>query len=442
MKKGILVFRGKTLEPPYIMRQEADKIFVNDQQIYPFPEIEKPEEKPLFKAEPEVPEFKLPENIQETLDDFQKSWASGLVSDAKEIVKKGAGLEREEDFIKDKTGAIMDADAFIQDYQFQKQALEEILKSEGISFVETEKYNDILIPVEKEWGVVALFNEAERLKVTAEIDKERPVPRRYSYTDAAKFKEYIETGLQEGDMIVMDDDFLEFIPRDSVDEAAKEISGFDGMSTEGKAGALGEKLSLDLSAPPSRIKSAVIFFPHLSWQREVVGRYSRYPLSLAQSLRRKRYRVWVFLDKKVSLRTWAKFMKEGKSLNLKVIYNQGHGNDNVIDVGEPDLKRRWFYFNDQFVYKHAHLYNTIVFIHSCATLSDKRLASAFLRQRACTYGGWEIPTSANPEYCDRCDGIFWRPLVTMNAATGVACRALNSFDSKFKCLGSSRCRLR
>jgi hypothetical protein len=180
----------------------------------------------------------------------------------------------------------------------------------------------------------------------------------------------------------------------------------------------------------------------MSWQKEAAGRSSRYPFSLATSLKSKGYRVWVFLDTKVTLKCWATFLQSGSKISLKAIYNQGHGNDNVIFVGEPRLKRGWLYFNDQFVYKNAHLYKTIVYIHSCATLSDKRLAAAFLKKGACTYSGWKVPTSANPDYCDKCDGIFWRPLLQLRAPTGTACRYLNRFDPKFLCEGDSSCRLR
>jgi len=442
MKRGTLVFKGRAIEPPYVLRQEADRIFVNDQQVYPFPEIEKPEKKPLFREEPELPEFKVPEKVRKTLGDFQGSWASGLVSDAHDLLKTYAGLKRDEDFIEDRTGTIMDADAFIQDYEYEKQALEEVLKGENISFVETEKYHDVLVPVEKGWGIVALFNEAERLKVSAKIDKERPVPYRYPYTDAAKFKRYIETGLKDGDMIIMDDDQIELIPYQLVDETAKEIPGLDAMKQEEKAETLAEKLTLGFAGPPPRpLKSAVIFFPHISWQKEVAGKNSNYPFSLASTLKNRGYRVWVFLDLRVTLKMWARFLSMGRALNLRVIYNQGHGNDNVICVGEPNLKRGWYYFNDQFVYRHAKLYKTVVYIHSCATLSDKRLATAFLRKTACTYGGWKVPTSAVPSYCDKVDGIFFRRLVNMGTTTGIACRALNSYDPRFMCLGNNRCRL-
>jgi len=441
MKKGILVVRGKALEPPYVMRQEADRIFVNDKEVYPLPEIEKPKERALFKAVPEVPEFQVPAKIQKVLEDFQTSWASGIIRDVDNLIKDASGIIRSEDFIKDASGIIRDADDFIQDYQEEKHTLKHVLKSKDIPFVETEKYNDVLIPVENEWGVVALFNEAERIKVAAEIDMERPVPFKYQYKDAAKFKEYIETGLKEGDMVIMDDDQMEFIPHEYLNEVANEIPGFSAMSTEEQAESLTEQLPLDLTREPVRkIKSAAIFFPHLSWQREVVGRHSRYPFSLAISLKSKGYRVWLLLNKRVTLKEWARLLGMGQKLNLRAIYNQGHGNRNTIFVGEPNLKKNWYYFNDQFVYKHAKLHKTIVHIHSCLTLADNRLATAFLRKGACTYGAWRTTTSANPAYCDKCDGIFWRPLLS-GATTGTACRALNTFDSMFRCRGNKNCKL-
>ena len=44
MKKGIIIVKGCSLEPPYTMRQEADKIFINEKMVYPF-EVEKPKKK-------------------------------------------------------------------------------------------------------------------------------------------------------------------------------------------------------------------------------------------------------------------------------------------------------------------------------------------------------------------------------------------------------------
>ncbi|KYK36669.1 MAG: hypothetical protein HXS48_16380 [Theionarchaea archaeon] len=441
MEKGILVVRGKVIEPPYVMRQKADRIFVNDQEVYPLPEIEKPKKRPLFKVEPEVPEFQVPANIQRVLEDFRTSWASGMIRDVGDLIKDASGMIRSEDFIRDASGMIRDADDFIQDYQEEKNTLKQVLKNKDIPFVETEKYHDILIPVEKEWGVVALFNEAERMKVTAKIDKERPVPFKYHYKDAAKFKQYIETALKEGDMIIMDDDQMEFIPHEHVDDAAKKISGFSAMSVQEKAEALTEKLSVDPTREPTKeMKSAAIFAPHLSWQKEAVGRHSRYPISLAASLKSKGYRVWLLTDTRVTLKEWARLLGMGQKINLRAIYNQGHGNRNAVFVGEPDLKENWYYFTDQFVYKYAELHNTIVYNHSCLTLFDNRLATAFFKKGACTYGGWLITTSANPAYCDMCDGIFWRPLLN-GAATGTACRALNMFDLWFACRGNKNCTL-
>lgn len=442
MKKGIIVVRGKALEPPYVMRQEADRIFVNDQEIYPLPEIEEPTKRALFKAEPEVPEFEVPAQIQEVLDDFQTSWASGLIRDVGDIVKNASGLIRSMNFVEDAGGLIRDADDFIQDYQEEKNALEQVLKSKDISFVETEEYNDVLVPVKNEWGVVALFNEAERIQVAVEIDREEPISFKYHYTDAAKFKKYIETGLKEGNMVIMDDDQIEFIPSDHVEKAAKEVSGFDAMGAEERAEALTERLTPDpIEEPPKNgEKSAAIFFPHYSWQRETAGRGSRYPFSLAASLTSKGYRVWLLLDKRVTLAEWARLLSMGQRLNLRVIYNQGHGNRNAIFVGEPNLKRRWYYFNDQFVYNHARLHETIVHIHSCLTLANNRLATAFVKKGACTYGAWKTRTSVNPAHCDKCDGIYWRPLLC-DTTTGAACRALNRFDPRFICTGNRNCRL-
>ncbi|KYK32421.1 MAG: hypothetical protein HXS46_09435 [Theionarchaea archaeon] len=442
MKKGIIVFKGKILEPPYVIRQEANRIIINDWAVYPFPEIKKPRKRPVFKVEPEIPEFQVPQKIQECLEDFRKSWTSGLVKDEKDLIKKAAGLERYgEDFIKDSRGKVTEVDAFIQDYESQKKALTQVLESKNIPFEETEKYHDVLIPVKKKWGVVALFNEAERMGITEKINKEEPAPYKYPHKSAEKFRQYIETGLKQEDMFIIDDGQIEAIPRNFVDEAAKKIPGFDTLGREEKVEALIKELSLDLTKSSfGALKSAVIFFPHLWWQRSSYGASSRFWLSLLNRLRACRYRVWAYYDTNVTLGNWASFLQNGWRLNLKVIYNLGLGDRNAIYVGEP-TGHGWYYFTDQFVYEYAQLRRTVVYVHSCSTLSDMRLATAFLRKCACTYGGWSDPTSMNPEYCDRCDGVFWRSLVDLRSPTGTACRNLNEFDSDFECRGDPRCRV-
>jgi hypothetical protein len=443
VKKGIIVFKGKAVETPYIMRQEADKIFVNEEPVYPLPVIEEPKKKLLFKSEPEIPEFHVPEDVEQVLTDFHESWSSGLVRDVKNMVKKAAGLERDKDFVRDASGLVRDASDFIQDFQEQKETLEKVLAREDISFVETETYKDVLVPMDEKrtWGAVALFNEAERLRKAASIHKEFPVPAKYPYKDAAKFKQYMETGLKQGDMIIIDENQIEFIPQRLVDAAAKKVPDFEGLTPDEKAEALTDALTPDLSKPRiRRLKSAVIFFPEYSWQKNSFGRHARYPFSLATKLRSRQYRVWIFLDTMVNLEKWALFLESGPKINLRVIYNQGHGGRNAIYMCKPERGIR-YYFTDQFVYRHAVLNKTISYIHSCSTLSDDRLATAFLQRGACTYGGWKVPTSAQPGYCDTCDGTFWRPLVTQRSTTGAGCRALNQVVTSFECRGNNNCRL-
>ncbi len=438
MKKGIFVFKGKVLESPYVMRQEADKIYINRQVVYPLPEREKGE--PLFRTEPEIPAFQAPPKVEETLEDFQKSWASGLVRDKKGLIKKAAGLKRDEDVIRDASGSVRDADTFIQDYQAQKDALKKVLESERIPFVETE-YNDILISVEKEWGIIALFNELDRVRMTEEIDKERLIPPKYPYTDAAKFKNYIETALKEDDMVVIDEGYLEFIPHELVDAAAEKIEDFAALRQGKKVKFPINRLPPVIEKPPKLLKSAVIFLPHFSWQKSFFGTNSRYPFSLAAALKSQGYRVRILMDTAVTLENWSQFLQSGIERGLKVIYNFGHGDPNIIAVGVPKLWRRWYYFNDQFVYKYTRLRKTIVYIYACSTLADDRLAAAFLNKGACTYGGWKKEVTGLPQYCDKFDSAFWRPLINAKSTVGTACRALNSINPNFECRGNNRCQL-
>ncbi len=427
VKKGMLIFRGKAIEPPYTMRQEADKIFINDQQIYPFPVTELPKKESAFR---------VPQKVQDILGDFHQSWQSGLIKDEKSRIRKAADLKRDEDLVKDAEGNVMDADFFIQDYESQKQALKNVLKSEGIPFKETE-YHDIAIPIEKEWGIIALFNEAERIRVAEETDKNVLTPPTYPYRDAAKFKNYVNNALTEGDALIMDEGVMEFIPHNVVKDITKEISGFDALESTEKVEELRNKLQS--SQQYKKMKSAIIFLPHFSWQKSVAGMQARYPFSLASSLKSRRYKVWIFTDAAVSLDTWSHFLSQGQSLNTRAIYNHGHGSRNIIAVGESGGS--YYYFTDQFVYKYANLKKTIVYIYSCLTLADDRLATAFLSRGACTYGGWKSVAITNPRHSDRRDGIFWRPLVTVGSTTGDACRALNTFDPSFECRGNNRCRL-
>lgn len=430
LKKGIVLFRGKALEPPYTMRQKADRIYVNDQQIYPFPQKEQPKPEPTFR---------IPQKIQDVLADFDTSWQSGLLKDEKGRIKKAASLKREKDLIKDGEGNVMDADFFIQDYESQKKALKAILKSEGIPYKETEKYHDIAIPIEREWGIIALFNEGERIRVVEETDKRVLIPPTYPYRDAAKFKTYVENVLTEGDVLTIDEGVIEFIPHTMVEDITKEMSGFDALEPTEKVGKLRENLSD--SQQYTKMKSAVIFLPHFSWQKSVAGTYARYPFSLATSLKSRKYRVQMFIDAAVSLGTWSHFLSQGQSRNMRALYNHGHGNRNIIAVGTTGEGGRYYYFTDQFVYKHANLKKTIVYIYSCYTLSDDRLATAFLNRGACTYGGWKSFAITNPRHSDRRDRIFWHPLLNVNATTGDTCRALNTYDPSFECRGNNRCRL-
>jgi hypothetical protein len=436
MKKGIFVFRGKTLEPPYITRQEADRIYLNDQQIYPFPQIKEPP-----KHEAVEPLFPIPQKVGNVLGDFYVSWQSGLVKDEKNRIKNACGFERDHDLVKDTEDRIMDADTFIQSYEHQKEALIDVLKSEDIPCKETEEYHDIAIPIEKEWGIIALFNEAERIRIIEEADKKCPVPPTYPYRDAAKFKTYVKTALAEGDVLIMDEGVMEFIPHHAVEDMEKEVSGFNTLATPEKVDELREKISPDRERPYPKIKSAVIFLPYYSWQKRVTGSYARYPFSLATSLKSRGYRVWIFTDEAVSLDTWSRFLSKGQALNIRAIYNQGHGHKNRIAVGTYRRGGNHYYFTDQFVYRYANLKKTIVYIYSCLTLADDRLAAAFLNKGACTYGGWKTVALTNPRRCDKRDGIFWRPIINVGSTTGDACRALNTYDPTFECRGNNRCKL-
>ncbi len=439
--KGILVFKGKALKPPFVVEQEAGKILINENVVYPFPEIEIPRERPLFKGGAELPEFRVPEKMWGVLKDFQKSWASGLIRDEKGLLERAAGLKRVEDYIRDETGRITDAGAYIRDYKAQKEALQRVLEREKIPFSETEEYHDVLIPVEKEWGIIALFNEAERVRVAVETDKKRPVPAKHPYEDASKIRQYIETGLKEGDMFIIDENQMELIPHQFIEKAAKEIANYDALTDDEKIEKLQDILIPDITNPePLDMNSAVIFFPHLSWQKNIFGRNARFPFSLATKLKSRGYRVWVFTDTAVTLRTWAQILKNGSQTQMNVIYNQGHGGRNLIAVGERGVKK-WLYFTDQFVYKYAALKKAVVYIHSCYSLFDDSMSAAFLSKGACTYGGWKLPTSASPDYCDRVDGIFWPSLVSMLSPTGKVCRALNEFDKQFECRGNSNCQI-
>ena len=187
--------------------------------------------------------------------------------------------------------------------------------------------------------------------------------------------------------------------------------------------------------------SAVIFFPHRSWQKNVVGRASNYWCVLAHKLVAEGYWVRVYLDTAVSLNLWAGVLTHGKTQNLRVLYNEGHGSDDLIDVGQTAAGGSWYYFRSPFVHKYADLSNTVVYIHSCATMSDTKMATAFLSKGACAYLGWQHPTSANPDYCDHVDALFWEPMIDLHSTAIYAKKNVATIDKDFKGAGNRFCRI-
>ena len=345
----------------------------------------------------------------------------------------------------------------------------EYLDYKGIKAERTKEYGDLIVPVTDEWGLMVAPNMEARMELLKEAEAE-VVERLLPFDVAAGFAEYFMGILDQGGMLTFDKGIFSVTPPEYVEKELGDLNGIavSKVSDEEKI----EKMTTFMALPKSsgkkmldtiqRVKvepseggsspadpRAVSFFPHRSWQREVTGRYSYWPYWLLLRLWNcEGFSTRFYYDSGVTLRTWANELWNAKRWGTRVIYNQGHGNRNVICVGTPNPKKGpWHYFNDAFVTRYAQpgLPKTIVEIYSCYTLADNRLANAFRRRGACAYLGWITGAPANPNYCDRFDEKLWRDLVGVRSTVGYAVEDLYEKGivtrAKFQLRGDWCCRV-
>jgi hypothetical protein len=412
----MFVFEGKAVKPPFAVRQEADRVFVNEKQVYP-PEVEEKPEfarfgiEDVFSATEKEATLKMFDEVERALEDFRSSRAEVWAE------FKAASFEQ------------------------KAEEISEFLETKGYTTDVSAKYHDVLVPINEALGIVALFNEEARIRVMREAEEKFRPETVLEYDVAKDLTEYVESTLKLGHFLRVERNMLEAIPKEQVDVISEEVEKeeavvWDKIEYDEKVAKITEKMARIM--PPC---SAVIFFPHRSWQESVVGRASNYWSILAHKLVAEGYWVRVYLDTAVSLKLWAGVLAQGKKQNLRVLYNEGHGSDDLIDVGQKTAGGSWYYFRSPFVSKYADLRNTIVYIHSCATMSDMKMANAFLSKGACAYLGWQHPTSANPDYCDKVDALFWEPMIDLHSTAIYAKKNVETIDKDFKGAGNRFCRI-
>jgi hypothetical protein len=416
------MFGSQVLQPPFTVRQEADRIFINDVQVYPPTEVEMPSEEAVAGSE-------------DVFGERQDAYASRRMSEVESKIAEFYSAKAEN------WGNFKAAS-----FEAQADEIKTYLERQGLPTERSSKYGDVLVPITEDFGRIALFNEAARIQVCREADVRYQPERVYEYDSAQELAEYIEANLNMGSFLKFSNsnNVIEAIPRDLVNEAAEQLreesfegKSFDELTYEQKVSGLADKVA----SLAGTACTAVIFFPHRSWQKEAVGKASTYWLTLAFKLLAEKYKVYVYLDKSVTLNTWATFLANGKDMGLSVIYNEGHGDDDLIQVGEPNLKGGWYYFRSGFVKKYGNLKGTLVYIHSCATMSDLQMAGAFVAKGACAYLGWQHPTSANPDYCDKVDSLFWSAMIDLNSTAVYARQQVGTIDTDFRGHGNPQCRL-
>lgn len=426
--EGMLMFQDNVIKPPFDISQEADRLLVNGVQVYPPPEVTT------------IPDVKML-GWEDVFTATEGAWVAEKMADA------GAKIKT---FFESKAGSWSE----FRHTQFSAQADEAVsfLERQGLKTERSSNYGDILVPITSDYGVVALFNEQGRIDVMRKIEQSCRPETVFEYDAVKDLADYIESNLAQGHFIRFDDNHMEAIPRDLVEAIQKQCGeetwgdeqvSFDDLSYEQRVAGIARQVRdvRPMVAVATRPCSAIIFFPHRSWQKEVVGRASTYWAVLANKLLAENYKVSVYLDTAVTLNLWATVLKNGKSKNLRVIYNEGHGGGDLIDVGEPNLKGGWLYFRSSFVKKYANLSNTAVFIHSCATMSDNKMASAFVGQGACAYLGWQHNTSANPDYCDKVDALFWEQMIDVHSTAIYAKQNVATVDNDFLGHGNRYCRI-
>lgn len=436
-EKGFVLWDGEIITPPFTVRRVADKVLLNEKQVFPFPELVEEVEEPSFEAIPQDVTFAVDVKVQEAV-----------------------------------TGAIDESKTFDPFFSFEEKAhrMTEYLDYKEVKAVRTPEYGDLVVPVNDEWGIVVAPNIGARVQIGREAEAlvtKRPIP----YDVAAEFAEYFMGVLEVGGMLTLDKGIFSVTPPDEAETKLGNLKsiGISDVSDEEKADRMTTFMSLPRSSGKRMLDTiqqvevepaeegfsqanprVVSFFPHLSWQKEVFGRHSNWCINLIKFLYSccgyHSYRF--YYDAQVTLKNWAYELWNADKWGTRVIYNIGHGNRNTICMGTPDPKKGpWHYFNDAFVTKYAEpgLPRTLVEAFSCYTLADNRLATAFLRRGACAYLGWLTGAPANPNYDDQFDEILWKTLIGVRSTAGYAVEELYHrgivTPDKFQLRGDWCCRV-
>ena len=414
---GMLTYEGKVIKPPFRVTQSADRVYVNNVQIFPPPEVEESTDlatlgiEDYFSMEEKASNLDMFGEIERVMDEFNstssESWA-----------------EYNDMTFEEKSEKIID-----------------FLQRKGYKPELSSEYKDVLVPITEDYGVMVHFNEEARIQMIREDPTQSEAT--LDFDIAKDLVEYIESNLALGHFLKFEKNIIELIPAEQVDTIIDDLERIDNVSWrdieyDEKVARITDKVVVERIKRPC---SAAIFFPHRSWQKEAVGTASSYWSTLSQKLVAEGYWVRTYLDRAVSLNIWANILAKGSAQNLRVIYNIGHGGGDIIQVGSPRLKGNWYYFTSNFVNKYAKLNKTIVYIHSCATMSNNKLASAFCNKGACAYLGWAHNTSAGSAYCDKIDALFWEPMIDLHSTAIYAKKKVAAVDTDLKGYGNRYCRI-
>lgn len=415
--EGMLTYEGKVIKPPFRVTQTADRVYVNNVQIFPPPEVEESFElatlgiEDKFSMEEKKSNLDMFGEIERVMDEFNSA-SSENWAEYRDIT-----------------------------FEEKSEMIIDFLQRKGYKPKLSSEYRDVLVPITEDYGVMVHFNEEARIQMMREDHTQSDAT--LDFDVAKDLVEYIESNLALGHFLRFEKNIIELIPAEQVDTIINDLERIDNVSWrdieyDEKVAKIVDKI---IVVPKKIACSAAIFFPHRSWQKEVVGTASSYWSTLSQKLVAEGYWVKTYLDKTVTLNVWADILAKGSAQNLRVIYNQGHGGGDEIVVGSPHLKGDWHYFTSNFVKKYAKLNKTIVYIHSCATMSNNKLATAFCDKGACAYLGWKHNTSANAAYCDKIDTLFWEPMIDLHSTAIYAKKKVATIDNDLKGSGNRFCRI-
>ena len=191
LEKRRLILSGKLVEPPYKIRQESGRVYVNDIQVYPL----KPAET-VAEVGPPGPKLEEPPDLEFELDEKTER-----------IMKEGLSLVEPLDSFEEKSIKLVG-----------------FLKEKGVQAHRDETYGDVMINTGKGWGVVALFNEEARVKQIRESgERIKPSERRYPYDDAVQFSADLRAALDRGDVVAIEQGSLTVIPEEEAEEFLRSI---------------------------------------------------------------------------------------------------------------------------------------------------------------------------------------------------------------------------